>query len=79
MPEPTVNEFSKHIGALCAARGTDVFMLGRKLGVDPLELLRMINGRIKPTKAVISGLARELDSDVRYLEKLAAEIKPACT
>lgn len=30
-------------------------------------------------KAVISGLARELDSDVSYLEKLAAEIKPACT
>lgn len=27
-----------------------------------------------PTKAVISGLARELDSDVRYLEKLAEEI-----
>jgi hypothetical protein len=27
-------------------------------------------------KAVIAGLATELDSDVRYLEKLAAEIKP---
>jgi hypothetical protein len=41
-----------------------------------MELLRMINGKVMTTKAVISGLARELDTDVRYLEKLAAEIKP---
>jgi hypothetical protein len=34
----------------------------------------MINGRTKLTKAVIAGLAKELDSDPRYLEKLAAEI-----
>jgi hypothetical protein len=32
------------------------------------------SGKVMPTKAVISGLARELDSDVRYLEKLAEEI-----
>jgi hypothetical protein len=44
-----VYEFSRHISALCAARGKDVFMLGRKLGVDPLELLRMINGKVTPT------------------------------
>ena len=37
-------------------------------------LLRMINGKVMPTKAVIVGLARELDSDVRYLEKLVAEM-----
>jgi hypothetical protein len=76
MPEPKVYEFSRHIGALCVTRDTNVYKLGVKLGVDPTELLRMINGKIMPTKAVISGLARELDSDVRYLEKLAAEIKP---
>jgi hypothetical protein len=74
MPEPKVFEFSKHIGALCATRGTDVYKLGAKLGIDPMELLRMINGKVMPTKAIISGLASELDSDVRYLEKLAAEI-----
>jgi hypothetical protein len=70
MPPPKVYEFSKHIGALCATRGK----LGAKLGIDPAELLQMINGRIMPTKAVISGLAKELNSDVRYLEKLATEI-----
>jgi hypothetical protein len=35
----------------------------------------MINGYVVPTKAVIAGLAKELDSDPRYLGKLAAEIK----
>jgi hypothetical protein len=75
MPEPKVYEFSKHIGALCVTRDTNVHKLGAKLGIDPAVLLSMINGKVMPTKAVISGLARELDSDVRYLEKLAAEIK----
>lgn len=37
----------------------------------------MINGRSIPTKAVIAGLPKELDSDPQYLEKLAAEINPA--
>jgi hypothetical protein len=45
------------------------------LGVDPMELLRMINGRSLPTKAIVAGLARELDSDLLYLEKLAEEIR----
>jgi hypothetical protein len=40
MPEPKVYEFSKHICALCATRGTDVFSLGTKLGIDPMELLQ---------------------------------------
>jgi hypothetical protein len=75
MPEP-VYEFSRHICALCATRGTDVFRLGTRLGIDPMELLRMINGKVVPTKAVISGLAKELDSNVSLLTKLAAEIKP---
>jgi transcriptional regulator with XRE-family HTH domain len=74
MPEPKVYEFSKHIGALCVTWGTDVYMLGQKLGVDPQELLRMVNGKVMPTNAVVQGLAKELDSDVRYLEKLADEI-----
>jgi hypothetical protein len=36
-----------------------------KLGIDPMLLLRMINGREVPTKAIISGLAKERDSDPR--------------
>ena len=77
MTEPKVHEFSKHIGALCVRANKNVHTLGAKLGIDPMLLLRMINGREAPTKAVIAGLAKELDSDPRYLEKLAGEIKPA--
>jgi putative sterol carrier protein len=76
MPLTKVYEFSKHIGALCVTRDTNVHKLGAKLVIDPAVLLSMINGKVMPTKAVISGLARELDSDVRYLEKLAEEIRP---
>jgi len=54
MPEPKVYEFSKHICALCATRGTDVFKLGAKLGIDAMELLQMINGKVVPTRAVTS-------------------------
>jgi hypothetical protein len=76
MTEPKVYEFSRHICALCATRGTDVFKLAAKLRMDPMELLQMINGKVVPTRAVISGLARELHSSVSLLTKLATEIKP---
>jgi transcriptional regulator with XRE-family HTH domain len=69
-------EFSRVVGALCIRANTNVVKLGKKLGIDPVELLRMFNGYVVPSKAVIAGLAKELNSDVRYLEKLAAEIKP---
>jgi putative sterol carrier protein len=76
MPEPKVCEFSKHIADLCATRHTDVFRLAAKLRMDPMELLQMINGEVVPTKAVISGLAKELHSNVSLLTKLATENKP---
>jgi transcriptional regulator with XRE-family HTH domain len=71
-----VYEFSKHIGALRARKQTNVYKLAEQLKVAPEELLRMMDGRAVPTKQVVAGLAKELDSDVRYLEKLAAEIRP---
>jgi hypothetical protein len=55
---PKVSEFTNHIADLCAARGTDIFRLAGKLRMDPKELLQMINGKVVPTKAVISGLAK---------------------
>ena len=45
MPDPKPYEFSKHIGALCVTRDTNVHKLGAKLGIDPMELLRMMNGK----------------------------------
>jgi hypothetical protein len=56
-------------------RDTNVHKLGPKLGVDPMELLRMINGRAVPTKAAIAGLARVLDSDVLPDQAGSVEIK----
>jgi transcriptional regulator with XRE-family HTH domain len=47
------------------------YQLGPRLGIDPGELLAMVNGKKIPTKAVLRGLAKELDVDERYLEKLA--------
>jgi hypothetical protein len=60
MPDP-VDEFSKHIGTLCVTRDNDIY----KLGVETMHLLTTINGWVVPTKAVIAGLARKLDSEVR--------------
>jgi hypothetical protein len=76
MPERRDYEFSRLVGALCVRAHTNVVKLGKILDIDPAELLQMFNGYEVPTKAVIAGLARELDSDVHYLEKLAAENKP---
>jgi hypothetical protein len=73
MPEPY--QFSTFIETLCVKHQTNVHKLGATLGIDPVELLRMINGNAMPTKAVIEGLAKQLDSDPRYLEKLAEEIR----
>jgi hypothetical protein len=57
MPEPKVYAFSQHIGAPCVTRDTNLHKLGAKLGIDPMELLHMINGKVVPTRAVVSGLA----------------------
>jgi hypothetical protein len=40
----------------------------------PPELLNMINGRAVPTKAVVVGLGKELDTTVGYMTELANEI-----
>jgi transcriptional regulator with XRE-family HTH domain len=74
MPD-NVYAFSQHIGTLCVTHDTNVHKLGAKLGFDPGELLRMINGKVVPTRAVIQGLAKALDSDPSYLEKLVEEIR----
>jgi hypothetical protein len=57
-------------------RGTDVYKLGTRPGIEPMELLRMINGKVVLNRVVLVGLAKELGSDLSYLQMLAAEIKP---
>jgi hypothetical protein len=74
MRQHRASEFTKHLGDLCTRREMDIDRLAVRLAMDQTELLRMINGRLTPTSAVLSGLARELETDVRYLEALAEEI-----
>jgi hypothetical protein len=68
-----VTAFTRYIGQLCAQREIDIYRLAERLTMDPTELLKMINGKLAPTHAALSGLARELDIDVRYLERLAED------
>jgi hypothetical protein len=69
-------QFSTFIGTLCVTRQTDVHKLGTKLDIDPMELLKMINGKVVPTNSIVSRLARELGCDQAYMQRMAAEIKP---
>jgi hypothetical protein len=74
MPEPKPKAFAVYIGTLCVEKQTDVRKMGGKIGIDPMELLSMVNGKTPLTKAARVGLAKELGSDLAYLQKLAAEI-----
>jgi len=70
-----VSEFTRHVGDLCARREIDIYQLAERLAMDPAELLEMVNGRLMPTDAVLSGLSKELDSDVRNLKMLAEKMQ----
>jgi transcriptional regulator with XRE-family HTH domain len=59
---------------MCARRMLSAYDLGKRLGVDPKELLDMINGKQMPTAKIVRGLARELGIDEGYLEKLAEQV-----
>jgi hypothetical protein len=76
-PQHRASEFTKHVGGLCTRREIDIDRLAQRLVMDPTQLLKMINGRLMPTSLVLSGLARELHTDVNHLEKLAEEIRLA--
>jgi hypothetical protein len=75
MPTPKVYEFCRYIGELCVDQSTDVYSLSAKLRLEPMELVRIISGKAVATKAVVQRLAIELGSDVRFLEKLADEVR----
>jgi hypothetical protein len=55
--------------------GTHVHKVGAALGIDPAELLKIINGRAPASLAFRTGLAKELHSDTDLLDRLAEEIR----
>jgi hypothetical protein len=62
------NAFAVHIGTLCVTTDRNVHKMGAKIGIEPMELLSMINGKTSITKAPLVGLAKELGFDLNYLE-----------
>jgi hypothetical protein len=43
--------------------------------MDVTDLMRQINGKVSPSKALVKGLAKELDIDESFLNRLADEVR----
>jgi transcriptional regulator with XRE-family HTH domain len=75
MPEPKLYTFSTHIGAACNTQSRTFTDLAEKLKMDVTELMRQCNGKVSPSKALVKGLAKELDIDEAFLSRLADEVR----
>jgi transcriptional regulator with XRE-family HTH domain len=67
--------FSTHIGAACATQFRTFADLAEKLKIDVTDLMRQCNGKVPPSNALVKGLAKELDIDESYLNRLADEVR----
>jgi transcriptional regulator with XRE-family HTH domain len=74
MPD-TPYQFSAQIAAACVKRSRTFQDLAEKLKMPVEDLMRQCNGKVSPSKAMVKGLARELEIDESFLEKLAAEVR----
>jgi hypothetical protein len=43
--------------------------------MDVTDLMGQCNGKVSPSKALVKGLAKELDIDESYLNRLAEEVR----
>jgi ribosome-binding protein aMBF1 (putative translation factor) len=77
MPQPKLYAFSAHIEAACAKQFRTFADLAEKLGIDVHELMSQCNGEVLPSKALVKGLARQLNINESFLEKLAEEVRKA--
>jgi hypothetical protein len=50
-------------------------VLADRLKMDVTDPIRQCNGHASPTKALVRGLARELEINESYLEKLAEKVR----
>jgi transcriptional regulator with XRE-family HTH domain len=67
--------FSTHIGTVCAQKSRTFQDLAEKLKMDVTDLMRQCNGKVSPSKALVKGLAKELDIDESFLNRLADEVR----
>lgn len=63
--------FSVTIGETCNRKMRTFVDLAEKLRMPVEDLMRQCNGKTPPSKALVKGLAKELDINESYLEKLA--------
>jgi hypothetical protein len=79
MPDPKPYKppyaFSVTIGEACNRKMRNFVDLADKLKMPVEDLMRQANGHAPPSKALVKGLARELDINESYLEKLAEEVR----
>jgi hypothetical protein len=61
-------QFSTHIGSACAKQCRSFTDLAEKLKMDVTDLMRQCNGEVSPSKALVKGLAEELDIDEAFLK-----------
>jgi hypothetical protein len=67
--------FSTHISAVCTKQFRTFADRAEKLKMDVTDLMRQCNGKTPPTKALVKGLAKELDIDESFLNRLADEVR----
>jgi ribosome-binding protein aMBF1 (putative translation factor) len=75
MPEPKLYQFSTHIGSACNKHSRTFVDLAEKLKMDVTDLMRQRNCHASPSKALVKGLAKELDLSVSMLDRLADEVR----
>jgi hypothetical protein len=79
MPDPQPYkppyQFSVTIGETCNRKMRTFVDLAEKMKMPVEELMRQGNGHAPPSKALVKGLAKELDISESYLEKLADEVR----
>ena len=68
-------QFSVTIGENCARKMRTFAGLAEALKMDVTDLMRQCNGKTAPPKALVKGLAKELDIDESYLNRLAEEVR----
>ena len=68
-------EFSTHIGAVCTRQFRTFADLAEKLKMDVEDLMRQCNGKVPPSKALVKGLAKELDVYESFLNRLAEDVR----
>jgi ribosome-binding protein aMBF1 (putative translation factor) len=70
MPDPNPYKppyaFSVCIGEACNRKMRNLLDLAEKLKMDVTDLMRQCNGHASPSKALVKGLAKELEINESY-------------